>query len=60
MSGNRLTIVIEVPPRVDPSYVDPHEPAEEIIETFNEWADANGMYPIEFVGAEWGHHLTTP
>jgi hypothetical protein len=57
MHGNRLTIVVEVPPRCSPTTTDPHTPAEEIVETFNEWADANGMDPIDFVSAEWGHHL---
>lgn len=59
-SGNRLTLVAEIHPRVDPTTADPHDIGNDIIATFNEWAEANGVDPIEFVAAEWGHRLEAP
>lgn len=60
VNGNRLTIVIETHPRLVPATTDPHEVAEDIVAEYNERCVANGLEPIEFIGAEWGHHLEIP
>lgn len=56
----RLTIVIETPPRLEPSLADPEDIAQELVDVFNEWAQAQGMDPVGVVRAEWGHHLDIP
>lgn len=61
MTNHRLTIVIEVPPRVGlPENVDPHEIAEDLVIAYNDDAEANGCDPITFIAAEWGHQLSLP
>jgi hypothetical protein len=53
----RLTIVVEVPD-ADPTLEDPHEVAEELLDT-----DHRGLSSSDapsFVGAEWGDHLPEP
>ena len=54
----RLTVVIDT--RLDPTLYDPDNVAEDVIDTFNQFAETNGIDPVDFVRAEWGHHLNEP
>lgn len=47
-----LTMKVHTP-SLDPALVDPWTPAEELVETFNEWAKVNGMPSVDLVSAEW-------
>ena len=58
--GNRMTIVIEVPPTTRPELNDPHDVAGEILAVYNDVVDSYGYEPVEFIAAEWGHQLSLP
>lgn len=51
-----LTIIIEAGD--DPTVTDPHDVAEEIVDTFNEMASRNASPQVEFIRAEWGDAIT--
>ena len=55
---SRLTLIIDVPPtrtNTDPAaQIDPHDVGQDVVGTYNEWAEANGQPPVDFVAAEWG------
>lgn len=38
---------------IEPALDDPHNVADELCETYNEWAAVNGKAPIKFNSAEW-------
>lgn len=50
-----LTIVIDTKDDgdLDPTLVDPHEVAEDVVHAYNESARANGEMQVDFVSAEW-------
>ena len=61
MAGNRMTIVIEVPPHVRPELgIDPEYVAARVVGAYNDMADQCDLDPVEFIAAEWGHQLTLP
>ena len=49
-----ITLILDLPDDLDPALVDPHEPAQDIVDIYNEWAGHNGEPRVRFVGAEWG------
>lgn len=48
-----LLIRCEVADSIDPTLVDPHDVAEDIIENYNEWGRSNGQPEVDFESAEW-------
>jgi hypothetical protein len=50
---SQLTITIETNDDIGLELLDPHEPSENIVDIYNEWALANGYRPVTFVSAEW-------
>lgn len=49
----KLTMIVQVDDSVDPTLVDPHEIAEDVVAIYDEHARRNGDTRVEFVSAEW-------
>lgn len=51
---SKIHMIVAVPDaNINPTLVDPEEPADTIVDTYNEWAQVNGAWTAELVSAGW-------